>query len=340
MKNTNGTSWQLPAPETILRDEGEGRSPEEHSQRDQLAERVAIVAERNHWNRSEVARRIGMPDGTFSQWWSGKYAGRLDTTNAKVDAWLNIVDDMQEMAARIPNSPAFIKTRTPDELTDLFHIAQSMPAMVLGTCEAGMGKTFTARRYLAGHANCWIATMTPYTRTVHGTLQTVARAVGINRFSNGEIVSAIGERIGKKSAPTLLIIDESQNLIDEAINQLRHFVDEYDCGVALLGNTESYTRFVQWSDGPRYGQLRRRVFKRIRHERPSREDLQAFIQAWGISDKDQTEFLVGVGMKPGAYGQIDMTVKLARMTAQGGGREMTLADLKKAWKARDVELKQ
>jgi len=337
MKQDNSTSWQIPeVPETIRG--GEGRGPEELALRAELAGRVAGIAERQGWSMAEVARRIGMPNGTFSQWFSGRYDGRFDSQNAKVETWLDTVDEMEAIAASIPVSPARVKTRIGDEITDMLAAAHMMPTLTLTTCEAGMGKTFSARAYQAAHANCWLATITPYTRTVHGVLQTVARAVGLTRFSNGELVGLIGERISRKSAPTLLIVDEAQNLIDDAINQLRHFCDEYQCGVALMGNTESYRRFAQWSDGPKYGQLRRRIFKRMRREKPYKADLIAFISAWGIEDPRLVEFLVGVGMKPGAFGQIDMTVKLAKMSAIGAGRELTLADLKAAWKNRDVEI--
>lgn len=45
----------------------------------------------NDWSKAEVARRIGMPDGTFSQWYAGSYAGQLGKQNAKVQQWVEVL---------------------------------------------------------------------------------------------------------------------------------------------------------------------------------------------------------------------------------------------------------
>lgn len=320
--------------------EERGRSHADILERENLAIRAAAVMDRNRWSKAEAARRIGMPEGTFNQWLSGKYAGRLDTTNDIVSNWLDAVEEMQAMAATFPRAPFHVRTSLYDDLTDLMMAAQMAPAMVMATCGAGMGKTHAARRYRDTHPHCWVATMTPYTRTTHGALQTVARAVGLTRIANGELVPAIAGRVARKEAPTLLVVDEAQWLSDDAINQLRHFVDEFDCGLALLGNSAVYRKFSQWSDDDRQAQLQSRAFKRLQRERSSPADIALLLDAWGIDDPKQAEFLTGIGLKGGALRGINYTVQLARMRALGGERDMTLADLKAAWKNRDVELRQ
>lgn len=330
-----GTTWTLPDVEAPIV-EGPGRTPVDIATRRELAARVAEQGENNGWSKAEVARRIGMPDGTFNQWFKGNYQGRFDGHNEKVANWLASVEEIEALAAAIPVSPPFIRTRISDEITDMLASAQMMPTIIMATCEAGMGKTTTAKRFASVTGNVYLATISPHTKTVHGMLSEIAEALDVMQPNASKLVRSIGKRLERRGAGTLLIIDECQNLVDDAINQLRHFTDNYGCGIALLGNTETYSRFNRWSDGPKYGQLRRRIFKRIRRDRPTQEDLHLFIRAWGVTEPEMVQFLTGVGVKPGAFGQVDMTIKLARLTAQGANRPMTLADLKAAWSNRDV----
>lgn len=330
MNEVVNTSWAPPAPQ-------EGRDAVVEAKRMELASRTLAVAKKFGWSKAEITRRIGMAEGTFSQWYSGVYAGRVDFQNLKVASWLEGVEEMEREAAGIPQSPAYLATAFAEEMTSLLRAAQLMPTIVLVSAEAGMGKTATANRYRDTGQNVAMATMSPQTRSVFGMMHELAAALDIGASSQGRLARAIGERLKRRGAGTLLIVDEVQNLTDDAINQLRHFTDNYGCGVALVGNTEVYSRFSRWAAGGGYGQLRRRIFKRLRRVHADAGDIALFTRAWGVTDKEQARFLAGVGMKPGALGQIDMTVKLAKMTALGAGRAMTLDDLKSAWANRDVD---
>ncbi|WP_339745647.1 AAA family ATPase [uncultured Maricaulis sp.] len=302
-----------------------------------LVKRVDAIAEARGWSKAEISRRSGVAQGTLSQWMSGKYAGNYDAVSSKIRNWLDQADAVEELAASVPVSPDFLELNFAQSVLSTLSIAQVMPAMVMITADAGMGKTVAARRYAATRPNSYLVTMSPHTRSIHNMLTEIAAGLSVEERSAGKLVRAIGKRIERVGDGTLLIVDEAQNLSDDAINQLRHFVDNFGCGVALVGNRETYARFTSWGQGDRYGQLRRRVFRRIRRDKPSKEDLLTFLTAWGVSDPKQVEFLTGVGLKPGALGQIDMTIKLARLTAEGRQREVTLADLKSAWANRDVE---
>lgn len=333
------SGWDIQQPDIDAMEGGNGRSRSDLEKRQELALEVEALCRKNGWSKKEASNRIGMPEGSFNQWHSGKYASRYDKMNEKVMAFLETVHDMQALGAIIPQSPYYMTTSASKKITDLMMIAQSMSTVVVGACSAGIGKTITAEKYVDGHSNVWLATMTPYGRTPHAALQAVADAVGISDSGMGvRLQKAIGEKVKRKHAPTLLIIDESQDLLDDAVNQIRHFSDRYKCGVAFLGNNEVYGRFKSnWSDKERYAQLRSRIFKRISINMPETSDLVKFIGAHGIKDPAQVKFLTGVGKKPGAFRTLDMTIRLAKMTAMGLGREPDLSDLKKAWHNRDVE---
>ncbi len=317
-----------------------GRSAEDMRRRDELVIEVERVLGERGWSKAEAARRSGAGHGTFSQWLSGTYKGRYDTVNTTIATWLGNLDQVDEVAASVPSSPSYMPLEFAVSVERMISIAQIMGTMTMVTAAAGIGKSIVGREYVRTHANAYMVTISPYTRTVHNMLNEIAAAIGVEERNAARLLRAIARRLTRAGDGTVLIIDEAQNLGDDAINQLRHFADDpaCRCGVVLLGNTATYARFAQWGKDDRYAQLARRIFKRVRVERPSSNDVATFIDAWGIGDADQIKFLTGVAMKPGALGQVDMTVKLARMTALGLGRELTLDDLRGAWANRDVEL--
>lgn len=326
--------WDQPSP-----------SPEflaKHSAEDvaawrRLVARVIEIASANSWTKAEVTRRSQMKDGTFSQWFSGTYIGRLEPWNRVVGQWLDAVEDSAGMGSMIPHSPAFIKTKIAMEIMETLMWAQMTGDMVMVTIGAGMGKTATCRHFQATRPHVYHATVTPHTKTVHGMLVELASELDVKEYNPAKLTRAIGAKLSRIGGGTLLIVDEAQNLVDDAINQLRHFSDVYQCGVALVGNDEIYSRFGRANGGPSYAQLKSRVGKHLKRSKASAADLQAYIAAWEITDADCVKFLTGIGLKGGALRQIEKTVKLAYMAANGAGQALTLAHLDHAWRRRDVE---
>lgn len=329
--------WALPSIQPDVSDTRPGRSEADLKLWRILVTKVAKIGELNGWSKSDVASRIDMPTGTFSQWFSGKYDGRLDNQNDKVERWIASVEEMAGMAATVPVSPGYINTRTAGEITSTLIFAQMMPDFVTITAAAGTGKTFACRQFSITRPNVFMVTMSPHTKTVHGMLVELATALDVTQHNPAKLVRAVGRRLLNSGGGSLLIVDEAQNLVDSAVDQLRHFVDIYSCGVALVGNEEIYSRFSRNTDGPSYAQIKRRIGKRVRLAKPRAEDINALLDAWSITDPDTRKVLAGIGMKDGALGQIDKTLKLASMTAAATGQQVNAALVRAAWSNRDVE---
>ncbi|OJF91728.1 DNA transposition protein [Rhizobium sp. 58] len=302
-----------------------------------LVDTVIGVATANGWNKAEVARRISMADGTFSQWFSGKYAGRLDGHNRTVSQWLSAMEESAKSTGRIPQSPAFLALRGTREIFETLDWAQACPDLVMITLGAGMGKTEACAHYEKTRPHVYRATVSENTKTVHGMLVELADELDVQEHNPARLARAIGNRLKRTGGGTLLIVDEGQHLNDEALNQLRHFVDVYKCGVAIVGNSEVYSRFAKVKGGKSYAQLKSRVGKRLQQAAPYNEDLLAFIGAWNITDESSIKFLMGIGLKGGAFRQIDKTMKLASMVATGRDEAVTLRHIEAAWKNRNVE---
>ncbi|MCY1705209.1 AAA family ATPase [Pannonibacter sp. SL95] len=303
-----------------------------------LIERVREVAQARGWNKTEAGRRAEFTASAFSQWYSGSYMGRLDRQNEQIRRWLEAVENQQELVSAIPTGPGFLRLRTASEIINTLQWAQICPDLVVITAASGLGKTAACRYYQAVTPHVHMVTISPHTKTVHGMLVALVGALGVTQHNPARYVEAIGQRLEAQGGHTLLIVDEAQNLVDDAINQLRHFVDINRCGIALVGNEEIYARFTRRADGPSYAQLKRRIGKRLKRNKPYSEDLSAYIAAWGVTDPDAVRFLTGVGMKGGALGQIDKTMKLASMLSMSEGAEqVTATHIRDAWSNRDVE---
>ncbi len=336
MNDIPNTIWSLPTNEPAA--DGSGRSAEDVAAWRELTKRLALLATTRNWTKAEVSRRSSVPDGTLNQWFSGLYKGRLDTINARIRQWLDSVDEMDALAAGIPESPGYFSTKTSREITEALVFAQMMPELSVITVAAGMGKTETCRHFRDNRPHVFLATMSPNTKTVHGMLVELAEQLGVVQHNPAKLHRAIGERLQRNGRKTLLIIDEAQNLVDAAIDQVRNLLDINQCGIALVGNEEIYDRFKKRSDGPSYAQIKRRFGKRLRRSHPYPEDIIAQLDAWGITDDGSRRYLTGIGNKPGALGQIDKTLKLAGLLAAGdGGNVLTEKHIRAAWENRSVE---
>lgn len=327
--------WERPAKRPVL---VAGRTDDDIDAWEGLIDRVREVARTRGWNKAEVARRAEFSASAFSQWYSGTYPGRLDRQNDMIRRWLDAVENQQELVSSIPTGPGFLRLRTASEIINTLQWAQICPDLVVITAASGLGKTAACRYYQSVTPHVHLVTISPHTKTVHGMLVALVGALGVTQHNPARYVEAIGQRLEAQGGHTLLIVDEAQNLVDDAVNQLRHFVDINKCGIALVGNEEIYARFTRKSDGPSYAQLKRRIGKRFRRNKPYAEDLSAYIAAWGVTDPDAVRFLTGVGMKGGALGQIDKTLKLASMLSMSEGAETpNAAQIRAAWSNRDVE---
>lgn len=313
-----------------------------HSQDDvliwqKLTDKIIEIANAGGFSKTEVQRRIGMQGSTFSQWFGGSYLGRLENYNRQAESWLEAFAEAADTVSVLRQSPRFIQTRISREIFETLMWAQSTADMVMITIGAGMGKTMTCRAYTANRPHVYHATISPHTKTVHGMLVELAAELEVKEHNPARLTRAIGHKLNRIGGGSLLIVDEAQNLVDDAINQLRHFMDIYQCGIALVGNDEVYTRFGKTTGGPSYAQLKRRIGKHLKRAQPYAEDIRAYINAWGVTDPESIKFLTGVALKGGALGQVDKTAKLAFMSADGLQEPLSLKHLKRAWEARDVE---
>jgi DNA transposition AAA+ family ATPase len=332
-KNTT-PSWTFPTPaaEFTLR-----HSADDVDQWRKLLNRVIDAANANSWNKAEVARRAGIKDGTFSQWSNGNYPGVLGNINEQVSNWLEALEESASIAASIPVSPPFVKTYVGADIYNVLLFTQMTSGFTAVTLPSGSGKTTTARHFCDTRPHAWLATISPNTKTVHGMLVELAAELDVQEHNPTRLARAIGRKLQRIGDGTLLVIDEAQNLVPDAVNQIRHFVDIHKCGVALLGNEDTAVSFIKDKGSvASRAQVATRFDRRLKNERDPVHDAVMLINAWKVTDEDCVTFLRNIATKPGALRNIDRTIKAAMMAALGNGEDLSLNYLVAAWRNRDM----
>lgn len=299
-------------------------------------QRVQDVAERKGWSKADVARRAGIPDGTFSPWYDGTYGGVVRNQTARVERWLDSLDEQARFRAHIVE-PGFVRTPTSDEVLNVLGYAQAMPCMGLVVLGPGMGKTICARHYAGTRPNTTLVTMRPTTARTRAMLVDIGRALKVADKNPVTLDWAIGEKLKRNGRQCLLIIDEAQHLVDTAVNQLRYWHDQFDVGIVLMGNEELDGRFGGHEPKAGYAQLHRRRAMRLHRTRPRQADIDAYVAAWDLNP-EVADLARAIGRKPGALGQIRETLVLAQMLAGVDDQPLGPEHLRAAWENRGGDL--
>lgn len=298
---------------------------------------IRDLARENSWSMAEVVRRSGVKGPTFSGWYSGKYRGVIANVTADLRRWLDAYREQREAGLTVMPDPPFLELPTAKEVMTALLYAQTIPGAACITLGSGMGKTSIIRRVVRTRPHAYVVTANPLTRTVPALIRAIAEAVGIQATHPTKFPGLIGEKLQRNGRQTLLMIDEAQNLDDQAVNMVRHFLDINECGIAFLGNEELHKRWGATAPREGYGQVHSRFDYRVRRLKPTRGDVDQFIAAWGLQDPEVVELLRYIGRKPGSLRQIAKTIKIAGTRALPDGRQIDAADIRRAWEQRAGE---
>ena len=170
-------------------------------------------------------------------------------------------------------------------------------------------------------------TASPARATLSSILYELALELGINDAPRRK--DRLSRLITKKLKGTqgLVIIDESDHLPYDALEEIRIIQEEAEVGFALIGNDKVYTRIQGGvNQAHEYARLWSRIGNNCGLKASTKGDIKAIAQAWGldIADKDLMTVLYDIGGKAGGLRALTQYLRLAGMTAKGQGTVITL----------------
>lgn len=280
-----------------------------------------------------VSEESGVPYGTVSAFIKGTYLGRNDNIADRLRPWLSAQGGRARKRTGIAVAPGFIMTSTAASIMDALEFAQHIPDIIVITGGPGVGKTLACTTYAENNSNVWLLTADPSTRTARQLLAELADMLGLSvggRAQSARLSATIIKRLTGTAG--LLIVDEAQNLLTEAMEQLRAIFDRANIGVALVGNATVKNRLENRDRSEDFAQLFSRVGMRFNRPRPTKRDVSALLDAWELKGDDVRRRAEEIAREPGALRGMTKALRIAKMTADVLGLpEPTVSHLNKAW---------
>lgn len=280
----------------------------------------------------------GQWDNTLKKWLESfknlrkdsRYSDQPSTAEVVETALMQLFETLDKENSNKSISPVFVMTSVSQAIIQGFDSARKMQEVVEIKAPAGSGKTYTMQHYMAlcrksEGFNCpiWIITLRESNNSLKHILYEIALAMrgqAAQSFNNNGLSTSESdyhlsneiERYAAEQRGGLLIIEEAQNLFNGLkgatvhhglgiVNELRSFTDKHLMGIALLSNGEIYKRAEQNNAT----QLARRLeFWRVDAGKPTNEDVELIMQAWGVAGKPAREWSISVGTGKGGLGSL------------------------------------
>lgn len=187
--------------------------------------------ETNNISQNQFAKKIGLSGALISQYLSGKYAGDIDTLEARIRAFLN-----RSKEKTINLNFSFIETTSASRMLETIkyaHIEEEINVIVGG---AGLGKTYVLQEYAKQNKEVILIYSTP-ALSVKGLLVNICNQLQLEEKGATPVLF---DRIVNKLRGTgrLILIDEAENLTVKGLEILRRIHDFTEVGLVLAGTPE------------------------------------------------------------------------------------------------------
>lgn len=286
------------------------------------------------WQR--LATESGVPAGTLQPFCKGTYQGDNERIAREMFKFMQSVENRTQREQSIPVNPGFFETDTAMRIRTCLQIAHMGRITVVAT-GPGTGKTMVVNDYAERAQPVWRATMKPSTATVNSMVVAILKAFGIEIRGTQWTYSGSNTIVERMRGRTgLLVVDEANHLTVDSFEELRSWHDETGVGICLLGNEELLRRIESGRMRDRFARLNSRIAMRHVQRLPLVEDVEAFCNAWGLSDPGIRKYLEKIALTPDAGGlrECRQLVEHGAMIAASEERGLTLSDLRDAQRTR------
>ena len=283
---------------------------------------------------AQVARETGISSGTISGFMNDKYNGDNERVAITLSRWI----ENQNAASELPEPPRFIETQTAKQIWTSMRFARLTESIAVICGNPGVGKTAAAREYCRSNDNVWMITITPSCASVLECLTELAYTLGRNDAPRrkGPLSRALRRRLDGTQG--LVIIDESDHLQIEALEELRLLQESAGIGLVLMGNHRVYSNMTGGNRTVEFARLFSRIAKRTAINKTKKADVNAIADAWQITGDSERQLLQAIAQKPGALRILNHALRLAAMTAHGKGERINEVYLRDAFRDLDLDV--
>lgn len=291
---------------------------------DAIRDEVNQIIHLRDLKQAAVARESGISSAALSRFLAGRYDGDNEAVAAKLLAWKEALSRKDNVPAPLMRSHGFVGTSASGQIVAGLDLAQLTGDLVMVYGEPGVGKTVTLENYQQTGSNVWLATMSPDTSGKVPMLEELGLALGLTLTGGAasmrrQIVARVRNTSG------LIIVDEAQHLDGKALDELRCIHDKTKIGMVLCGNPLLKTRVEMLS------QVNSRVGKKVKLGRASKPDVALLAAQFEVAGRDEVEFLHTISQLPGGLRCVVKTIRLALLTALGGGGPLDMTHLAASW---------
>lgn len=286
----------------------------------------AVMTEKSISNAS-LARETGQSTAVISQYLNDKYKGNNDAVATALQVWLEAHEAAQNT---LPVQPEYVVTPTGEKIIAALTYAQLTHTIALIYGNPGVGKTEALKHYARTSNNVWRIVASKTRTNELETLYELALRMGISNapYQRGALSRLLRQRLTDTNA--LIIIDEADWLNYDAIEELRILQEECGVGLAFTGNHKVYDRLTGGSRAVEYARLFSRVAKKIVINNSLAADVDAYLDAWGITGRDERNLLKVIAKRPGALRNLSYILPLAVIYAQGNSESLNTEHLRAA----------
>lgn len=276
--------------------------------------------------QTALAKQCGLSGSVVSQWIKSAYRGDNEAVESKLSAWLQSRKD--GAAVVDATGPRWVQTPTGAAIERALTYARARPSIAVIYGSAGVGKTTTIERYAKTSPNVWTVTVSPAISSMAAMLREIGAVLDLHGsgWQNRALSRDIKARL--KGTNGLLVIDEAQHLGVQAVEEIRSIHDAAKVGLVLCGNEKVYTVLTGGNRSAVFAQLFSRVGRKLKIGAPTREDVNAILDAWGLMGAPERTYAHQIaGADMGFRGLINVLEESA-MASQGAGKPIDVAMLR------------
>jgi len=213
----------------------------------------------------EVAERTRYSLGTVRQFFNGSYRSTKFSSALRTEFLLPKAGEPDEV--RCERTGRFVETATVRQMLPFFKWAQDYPGIAIIEGDGGLGKSSVCEYVSKTFRGTDYVSFRPSQGSLNACIRAIGEALSLPAYgSTHDIGTMICEHLRRDfEQSTLLILDESQHLCLQALDELRCIHDKARCGLVYVGNTTVFRRISGRSKARRseFSQLHSRVGRRL-----------------------------------------------------------------------------